>query len=140
MKKILLILVSLIIFLAVLLTIWNRTKEATEGLTLRIENKERVISFSSLNKIEKMSFQTKRGDEYSGYQLLPLLQKSGVSDYKYLILFSEDGGSLRLNKDDIANAYLIWLDDIEKPNLRLIITTDEFGQRWMKYLIAIEIK
>ena len=87
-----------------------------------------------------MSFQTNRGDEYSGYQLVSLLQKNGISDYKSLILFSEDGGSLHLKKDDIANAYLIWLDDTEKPNLRLIISTDEFGQRWMKYLTAIEIK
>ena len=139
MKKILFILISLIIILAFLISLMNKTKVESDGLSLKIGDEERIISYSTFGKMEKVNFQTERGDEYSGYQLLPLLHKNGMNECKYLTLFSEDGGSLRLNEIDHADAYLIWQSDTEKPGLRLIISSDEFGQRWMKNLIAIEI-
>ena len=139
MKKIVLILTSLTIILVILLCIWHKNVDSATGLTIIIDNKEKVTPYSSLEKMSKTSFKTKRGEEYSGYKLLDVLIEFDTKNIKHLILHSVDSGSLRLNKEDYNNAYLIWQSDSEKPSLRLIIPTDEFGQRWMKYLISIEI-
>lgn len=139
MKKIVIILLSLIVTLAILLSIWHRNMEPAAGLTIKTDEKNKLISYSALDKMSKISFETKRGNEYSGYSLSNILKKYDWQNIEYLILYSEDSGSLRLNKEDHQNAYLIWQSDSEKPSLRLIISTDEFGQRWMKYLTTIEI-
>jgi len=139
MKKIVLILTSLIILLAVLLTIWHMNIDSSTGITISIDNQEKIISYSTLGKMPKTSFKTRRSDEYSGYKLLEILKDYDPQNIKYLILHSEDSGSLRLKKEDLDNAYLIWQSDSKEPSLRLIISTDEFGQRWMKYLTSIEI-
>ena len=139
MKKIVLILTSLIIILAVLLAIWHKNVDSATGITITIDNNEKIISYSALEKMSKTSFKTSRGDEYSGYKLIEILKDFDPQNIRYLILHSKDSGSLRLNKEDYHNAYLIWQSDSERPSLRLIISTDEFGQRWMKYLISIEI-
>jgi uncharacterized protein YxeA len=137
MKKIVLILTSLILILAILLTIWHKNIDSATGIAIKIDDTEKIIPYSTLEKMSRTSFKTKRGEEYTGYKLMELLKDYDLQDMKYLILHSEDSGSLRLNKEDHNNAYLIWQSDSERPSLRLIIPTDEFGQRWMKYLTTI---
>ena len=139
MKRIGLILLSLTIVLAVLLVIVNRNREVKKGIVIRQEGTERNVTFTQLNILKANTFTTARGDNYSGYLLSDILDSQKVSFHKYLVLFSNDGGSLRLNAEDIPNAYFILMDDTDEPALRLIISSDEFGQRWLKYIKTIEV-
>jgi hypothetical protein len=139
MKRVVLILTSLLIVLAVLLFIVNRDRNLKDGIVIRQAETEQTISLKQISKLEMHSFSTVRGDNFSGYSLLDILDSQETSFQKYLVLFSVDGGSLRLNADEIQNSYLVLMDDTETPSLRLIIPTDEFGQRWMKYVKTIEV-
>ncbi|MFC1898176.1 hypothetical protein ACFLYJ_01250 [Candidatus Cloacimonadota bacterium] len=139
MKRILLILVLLIIILAVLLVGMNRNREIKEGIVIRQAGIEQTIILDQIFRLQTQNFTTARGDSFSGYSLKEILNSQNIDFKKYLVLFSTDGGSLRLNADDIANAYFIIMDETEKPSFRLIIPTDEFGQRWMKYVKTIEV-
>lgn len=136
MKKIFLLLTSLIIILAVLLSIWKKDNVATENaLLIRQNNREYVLTKAELKKLSTHNFRTKRDDEFSGYLLSEVLKKYQFDE---LILSSADGGSLKLDKKDIPEAYLIEMD--EESSYRLIIASDTFGQRWLKYVTKIELK
>lgn len=136
MKRIILLLTSLIIILAVLLVIWNRSKAAQTEMIIIQNESEQTISYAKFSKMTKSNFTSKRGDEFSGILLTALLKDYS---YNYLILHSSDGGSLRLNEEDIPNSYIIEMAETDKKSYRLIIPADEFGQRWMKYLHKIEL-
>ncbi|MDO9576552.1 MAG: hypothetical protein Q7J16_01575 [Candidatus Cloacimonadales bacterium] len=139
MKKILTILILLIIVLAVLLTIWNKNRNKQQGIIIQQNETKTIFSLNEIRKLEKHAFTTNRGDNYSGYLLSDILKSEQITEFKYLILQANDGGSLRLNTQDIPNAYLILMDEVKEPALRLVISTDEFGQRWMKYVKTIEV-
>jgi len=139
MKKIILILIALIIVLIVLLTFWHKEMNPANGIIVKLEEKEKIISYSDLKKMEKTSFTTERGEHYSGYKLNDILKDFDPQNIKYIVLHSTDSGSLRLNKVDHDNAFLVWMADADSPSLRLIIPADEFGQRWLKYISSIDI-
>jgi len=140
MKHILTILIVLIIILAILMLIWNKGNSQEEGLLLVMNNTKRIIPFSEIDKLSKSSFTTNRGDAYDGYSLMDVINTGAVIKFKSIILRSQDGGSLKLDeKDDIYSAHFIEMDEFESRSFRLIIPTDEFGQRWMKYITTIEV-
>lgn len=139
MKKILTILILFIIVLAVLLTIGNKNRNDQQGIIIQQDKTKTILCLSEIQKLEKHVFSTTRGDDFSGVLLTDILQVKQISEYKYLILSSSDGASLKLNDDLIPTVYIIQMDDTEEPAWRLIIPSDEFGQRWMKYVKTIEI-
>ncbi|MCF7794498.1 MAG: hypothetical protein K9N09_04265 [Candidatus Cloacimonetes bacterium] len=136
MKNNLLILAILIVLLAALLLIWNRDENLEDGIVIMQNDQELIISFPQIDKLQKHNFTTNRGDEFTGILLSEILENY---DYNKLKLHSSDGGNLILNREDISNAYIIEMDDIDERSFRLIIPTDEFRQRWMKYIKSIEL-
>jgi hypothetical protein len=127
----------LLIILAVLLLVQNRHKTKEDGIIIKQNDKETVIGFSDIDKLQKQNFTTNREDNFSGFLLFDLLKGY---DFSEIILHSSDGGNLRLDQKDIANAYIIEMKDSDETSFRLIIPSDEFGQRWMKYIKIIELQ
>ncbi|MDP8267637.1 MAG: hypothetical protein P9L97_02800 [Candidatus Tenebribacter davisii] len=138
MKKILIILGILIVILFLLLYFQKSKKTDETGIKIIHNNKVEILTFSKLNSFEKISFTTARGDKFSGYDLTAILNSKKIpADSKTTYSFhSNDGGTLNVNKEESEFLYLIFQDDY----IRLVIPSDEFSQRWMKYISEIEIK
>ena len=47
---------------------------------------------------------------------------------------------INLTKEENEILYLVFQEDAGGQFIRLVIPTDEFSQRWIKYLVAIEIE
>lgn len=100
-----------------------------------------MLSYVDIQKNEQISFVTERGDNMTGYQLLEILENMQINtqEIEGYIFRSLDGGTLELSKDDEAQFYLIFQDVLDKQDVRLVIPTDQFSQRWIKHIIEIEL-
>ena len=142
MKKILIILVLLIIIFLALIFYQKSNVNDEDGLRITFNNRETFLTFSKIRSFEKVSFSTDRGDRFDGFDfadILNLLDISANNDSQY-ILHSKDGGTLNLTKVENEIFYLVFQEDTNGQFIRLVIPSDEFSQRWIKYLIAIEIE
>ena len=141
MKKILLILVILILIILTL-TIYQKSKVTDEeGVKITYKDRETFLSYSQIRSNKQISFTTNRGDRFNGYNISNILNSIDVplnSNSQY-ILHSKDGGTLKLTKEVNEIFYLVFQEDDTGQFIRLVIPTDQFSQRWIKYLTAIEI-
>ncbi len=142
MKKILIILVILILILLAL-TIYQKNKARNqEGIKITYKDQETFISYKEIRSNKQISFTTNSGNMFNGYDILSILNSIDVpvnSDSKY-IFHSKDGGTLNLVKEENEIFCLVFQEDASGQFIRLVIPTDEFSQRWIKYLAAIEIE
>ena len=142
MKKIILFLGILIIILLAL-TFYQRSKVTDqEGIKFTYKNQKTHISYKQIRSCKKINFTAKSGDMFNGYDILGILNSIAVpvnSDSKY-IFHSKDGGTLNLIKEENEIFYLVFQEDTSGQFIRLVVPTDEFSQRWIKYLVAIEIE
>ena len=142
MKKILIILVILIIILFALIFYQKSDVNDEDGLRITFNNRETFLTFSKIRSFEKVSFSTDRGDRFDGFDFDDILNSIDIpanSETKY-ILHSKDGGTLNLTKAENETFYLVFQEGATGQFIRLVIPSDEFSQRWIKYLIAIEIE
>jgi hypothetical protein len=141
------------------------TDQKLEGSLDVYLNGEKIATYSStdLSAMKSTTFKavirsSSEGNseaEFTGIPILDIAQKAvpGLSDgFKAIIVKAEDGYQTVLSKDESIlkdNAYLCFLMNgapikgkAQKGHgpLRLIIRSDEFGQRWVKYVNRIEIK
>ncbi|MCK4655203.1 MAG: hypothetical protein KAU01_12245 [Candidatus Cloacimonetes bacterium] len=142
MKKIIWFLIILIVILVITLLIWHRPMETDEGIKITLGKKYFMLNYDNLNKLNPESFTTNRGDEFSGYRLDDILNYFHIKDNEYsrMIFHSSDGASIKLKKQASETYYLVLQDGNEEPNLRLIIPSDKFGQRWIKYIRQIDLE
>ncbi len=142
MKKILLILFILIIILLALI-IYQKSEVIDEkGIRITYKDQETFLTYLEIHSIKQVSFTTKRGDKFTGYDLDDICRSLKIPssiETKY-ILHSKDGGTLNLTKEENESFYLVFQEDANDQFIRLVIPTDEFSQRWIKYLAAIEIE
>ncbi|MDP8202594.1 MAG: hypothetical protein P9M11_10715 [Candidatus Tenebribacter burtonii] len=141
-KKILLILVILILILLAL-SYYQKSKATDgEGIKITYKDQETFLTYSKINSSEKVSFTTGRGDKLNGFDLANILKSLNIpTDIKTeYILHSKDGGRLNLIKEENERIYLVFQHDARGQFVRLVIPSDEFSQRWIKYLETIEIK
>ncbi|MDA3813072.1 MAG: hypothetical protein PF570_02340 [Candidatus Cloacimonetes bacterium] len=142
MKKILIALVILIIILLALIFYQKSRINDDEGIQITFQNRKFFLTFSNIRLNEQISFTTNRDDSFNGYDLSSILISLDIptdNDSQY-IFHSQDGGTLNLTKEVNEIFYLIFQQEADGQYIRLVIPTDEFSQRWMKYLIAIEVK
>ena len=142
MKKILIILVILILILLAL-TFYQKSKVVDNaGIKITYKDQESFLSYTQIRSKEQISFTTSSGNIFNGYDIFSILNSVDISinsDSKY-IFHSNDGGTLILIKEENEVFYLVFQEDATGQFLRLIVPTDKFSQRWIKYLIAIEIE
>ncbi len=142
MKKILLILTILIIILLALIIYQKSNVKDEDGIKITYKDTETILTFSKIRSYDEVSFSTNRDDKFNGYDfsdILKLLKIPTNNETKY-ILHSKDGGTLNLTKKENETLYLVFQEDVTGQFIRLVIPSDEFSQRWIKYLTAIEIK
>ena len=136
MKRIIIILIILIAFLLVITYFQNKNIEA--GLIIKYGETELVIP--NLSEYQSSKIETKRGDNYLGFSLMEIVNNDNFKKKEFtLIIFkSSDGGSLAVNIEELNNLYLVEDSRNEENFIRLVIPTDDFSQRWMKYICEIE--
>ena len=139
MKKIIIALIILIAALISLSYYWQSISPETDGLEIELNGKIDNISGKALLQLKLDSFTTARGDEFSGWKLSNILNLAKIEIPKELTLFSKDGGSLKINDEEAKVAYIVTGSKNGENYFRLIIPTDEFGQRWLKYITKISI-
>ncbi len=142
MKNIFIILVILILILLALI-IYQKSKVINEeGIVITYKDQETFLSYTKIRSIKQVSFTTDRGDKFNGFDFADVLKslKIPINIETEYILHSKDGGTLNLTKEGNETLYLVFQEDATGQFIRLIIPTDEFNQRWIKYLIAIEIE
>jgi len=140
MKKILLALLILIAALVAVSIYWQSISPEIDGLEIDIDSNIDNVSGKALSQLKLDSFTTSRGDNYSGWKLSNILNLVKVETPEELTLFSKDGGSLKLNAEETMAAYIVTDSKSGESYFRLIIPTDEFGQRWLKYIAKISVK
>ena len=142
MKKIIWFLIILIVVLVITLLIWHRDTETNGGIKITFSKKHFILSYDDLNKLNPESFTTNRGDEFSGYKLDNIFNYFHIQsdEYSRIIFHSSDGASIKLKKQASETYYLVLLDENEGQFLRLVIPSDEFGQRWIKYIKQIDLE
>lgn len=142
MKKIFIILVILILILLALIIYQKGKVTDEEGFKITYKNREIFLSYSEISSNEQVSFTTERGDRFSGFDFAEILKILKIpTDIRTEYIFhSKDGGTLNLTKEKNETYYFVFQEDATGQFIRLVIPTDEFSQRWIKYLVAIEIK
>ena len=142
MKRILLILVILILILLAL-TFYQKNKVTDDaGITIIHKDQETFLSYKAIRSKELISFTANSGDMFNGYNILSILNSIDIvanSDSKY-IFHSKDGGTFNLAKEENETSYFVFQEDASGQFIRLVIPTDEFSQRWIKYLVSMEIE
>ena len=142
MKKILLILFILIIILVALIIFQKNKVIYEKGIRITYQDQETFLTYSKIHSIKQVSFTTHRGDRFNGFDFTDILKSIKIPtdiETEY-ILHSKDGGSLNLTKEKNETFYLVFQEDANGQFIRLVVPTDEFSQRWIKYLAAIEIE
>ena len=142
MKNILLVLIILIIILLAL-TIYQKNKVTDEdGIKITYKGQETFLSYSKIRLNKQVSFTTGQGDKFNGFDFTDVLKSLKILiDFETeYILHSKDGGSLNLTKEKNEIFYLVFQEDANGQFIRLVIPTDEFSQRWIKYIVAIELE
>ena len=142
MKKIFIILVILIIILLALIIYQKSKVTDEEGIKITYKDRETFLSYTKIRSIKQVSFTTGRGDKFNGFDFADVLRSLKIptdieTEYN---LHSKDGGTLNLTKEENEIFYLVFQEDATGQFIRLVIPTDEFSQRWIKYLVALEIK
>ena len=142
MKKILLILVILILILLAFIFYQKSKVTNEEGIKIINKDQETFLSYSKIRSNEQISFTTNRDDSFNGYDLSNILISLDIptNNETQYIFYSKDGGTLNLTKEENETFYLVFQEGATGQFIRLVIPSDEFSQRWIKYIVAIEIE
>lgn len=137
MKKILLVLSLLIIILIILVN--NSKRETSKHLQILTEDRQIEVSLEDLQKLQERRIVTKRERDYFGYSLKEILEnyQLDIKSFRQFIFRSSDGAKITFDKAE--NFQIALQNKKDDDYLRLIIPEDKFGQRWLKYLVSIEL-
>jgi len=140
MKRVIIWLILLILLLLVISLIYRKSADVPFDLILKIDNRE--LGIADITAFESIEITTNRSDTYTAYSLREILSVKEIKPetLSRMIFHSADGGSLAVDISELDNLYLVQEIQAGEKSLRLIIPTDDFSQRWLKYLIAIEFK
>ena len=121
-----------------------------------------TVDFETILELEEHSFAATlrssdggvREHTYTGVRMKDLLEHYGldVSGAEQVLTRAADGYTVALTRDEVMdddNVYIVYMIDAEPMASReeggsgpyqVVIRKDEFGQRWNKYLMDIEIR
>ncbi len=139
MKRIIAILIGLTLILLIAVYINTQNQNNNAGLTIKYEEIEKNIS--DLSNYESTRITTKKGKDYLAFPLTKMINSIGIKEVQFskITFHSSDGGTLAVNGNELANLYLVENKKGKEQYLRLVIPTDDFSQRWLKYIVMIEL-
>jgi len=139
MKKVIAVLILLIVILLVVTYFYNKGSVVNEGVIL--SSNEGEFKLNDMKNYGSEQISTYKGDNYLGIALREIVKfhNINIEPYEQIIFHSTDGGSMAVNIIELNDLYLVDLKNKSESYLRLIIPTDEFSQRWLKYINRIEL-
>ena len=141
MKIIRIVLLVLIAIMGILIFVNKNTSESSDKIiTLKYKNKTVNISYNILNKMKNYNITDSKGKKYTGIKLQELLQTITKNRINKVVLLSKDGIKIDLEASEIPNSYLVQQIKNGERYYRLAIPSDEFKQRWLKYIVKISIE
>jgi glycerophosphoryl diester phosphodiesterase len=140
MKKILIILLSLISILLVLVWLNSRQQTNHEGILQITAPDGKVINLQTLPQKELQTITTSKG-EMQAVAVSALLTKHLNSDnWQHIIFHSSDGAQVKIKRTELPLLYLSQITKNQESYLRLIIPSDSFSQRWLKKINHIALQ
>ncbi|MDP8210137.1 MAG: hypothetical protein P9M05_04955 [Candidatus Stygibacter australis] len=140
MKNILIVLLILIFVLLGLSWYINRDKVHSEVI-LTVTLSEKSIQ---INKFPKDAIQVVETGQGKSEQVIAVkyFLKSYLDDNSWnkLTFVSSDNAQLTIDRQELESLYLAMISKDEESYLRLIIPSDDFHQRWLKYVTQIDLK
>ena len=140
MKNILIVLLILIFVLLGLSWYINRDKVHSEVI-LTVTLSEKSIQ---INKFPKDAIQVVETGQGKSEQVIAVkyFLKSYLDDNSWnkLTFVSSDNAQLTIDRQELESLYLAMISKDEESYLRLIIPSDDFHQRWLKYITQIDLK
>jgi len=140
MKNILIVLLILIFVLLGLSWYINRDKVHSEVI-LTVTLSEKSIQ---INKFPKDAIQVVETGQGKSEQVIAVkyFLKSYLDDNSWnkLTFISSDNAELTINRKELDSLYLSLISKEGESYLRLIIPSDAFHQRWLKYITQIDLK
>ena len=140
MKKIYFILFVLIAILAGLSLHLHKNIGNDNTLTLKYKDKIMSVKFETIEKMKHTPITDLKGKTISAVKLSGIINLVTENTVSEASLKSKDGMILQLGGKDIPNAYLVLKEKKGEKYYRLAIPNDEFGQRWLKYIVTIIVK
>ncbi|NLZ93607.1 MAG: molybdopterin-dependent oxidoreductase [Firmicutes bacterium] len=168
MKKVIIVLVILIIIVAVTAVLNReslREKAASQAdaiLYIKADGVETEVDFATIKELPEKEFpavlkssgKPPVDTSYTGVQLKDLLAKLEVKTdgKKQVITKAVDGYTVALSMEEVLiddNVYIVYKRDGKDLGTKekggsgpyqVVIRNDQFGQRWNKYLMEIELQ
>ncbi|NLZ39280.1 MAG: molybdopterin-dependent oxidoreductase [Firmicutes bacterium] len=168
MKKVVIVLVVLLIIVAVTAFLNRESlkdKAASQEkaiLYIKADGKEMEVDFATIKELPEKEFpavlkssgKPPVDTSYTGVQLKDLLAKLEIktADKKQVITKAVDGYTVALSMEEVLlddNVYIVYKRDGKDLGTReeggsgpyqIVIRGDQFGQRWNKYLMEIELQ
>ncbi len=136
MKKYIISIAVLICVLAVLITF---RVMISDDFKFEIVYKDRSIQLANFDQFRTFPITTEGKWTFSAVFIPDILDEYGIDKkgIENLSFYSRDGGSIRIPVDEIENIYISTLDD---QSIRLIMSEDNFHQRWLKNLTKLELE
>ncbi len=138
MRKIGILLIILIVILCGLSFFWLNKIPKTEGIEINFKGKK--FNINDFSNFTFETIKTNRGDEYSGFSINEIFNflEIDLKDINEVRFSSKDGAYISFSKEMFSSLYLTFQE--KDKFFRLIIPIDEFRERWLKYIIKIEIE
>jgi len=131
------VLILLVLAMLGLTVFWHGRQQAMNGV-LVIRDDNRVLFHGD---IAQTNFGTRTGDTFRGWLVLDVLRRVRVKDdWSRATFVAADGGTVTLEHDEIKWMRLARVEDDGETYYRLVLTNDEFKQRWLKNIRRIELQ
>ncbi len=141
MKNIIIILIILIVLMLTMSWFLNRGNIYADALFTIISPQEREFPVTEFPSSALQSVTIAAGDTLSAiplkYFLQPFLKNT---DWHQLIFQSRDSGQLTIDRQELDKLFLTLNNKDDETWLRLVIPSDDFHQRWLKYIVRIQLK
>ncbi|MDP8220508.1 MAG: hypothetical protein P9X26_04135 [Candidatus Stygibacter frigidus] len=140
MKNIIIILLALVLVMLGLSWLINRDKVPAEVL-LTVTLSGKSIEISSFPEDEIETVITGQGKSAQVIAVKHFLS-SCLNDNSWtkLNFISSDNAQLTVDRVELDSLYLGMISKDEQSYLRLIIPSDDFHQRWLKYITQIDLQ
>lgn len=142
MKRIITILVVLVVVLLAL-SWWQRQSAVHQDIDLVIHTPQGMhgVQYQQVQALPQTQVPTNRGNTLALVRLQDVFDVLKISTQAIVSVEfrSEDGGTLLVDASEMAALYLQLNKSEEATYLRLVIPSDDFPQRWMKYITAITL-
>jgi hypothetical protein len=141
MKKIIFTLLILVFITVILSWLLYKQQQPVDGI-LKItdaKGKEYVIEEFPLNRSQQLDIG--KGKKLAAVPLKVFL-KTMLSDdtWSNISFLSRDNARLIVDRNELENIYLAYITADEEPYVRLVIPSDDFHQRWLKYISQIQLQ